>query len=465
MHTHIYRTLCFALFVCLLSNLVPASALAQQLTLKEKFAAGQAFEQDFVLTAYYSPEPDQCCYVKGNLIADAILNGQGTHAADGTPVYPGMLAAPGSYPFGTRIVLPGLGTFTVHDRGGAIQEWSSAHRLDVWAGAGEEGLARALHFGVKKMKGTVYPPGSDQPAVSVDLTKLPAPPERLRPFQVAGTGVFGLKGSVGQTSLSVSLVQEALRDIGYFQEAVTGFYGPATVAALAAFQRDFRLEGSAEAFSERTLAVLEARRRRVRAQSPIPDAVSPESPARDIVQAQRALRFIGYYRGRTDGVFSDTLRNAILTLQQRAGLVADASSPGAGRIGPKTKEAILRVWHRQLAHAGADRLQAYERVQSTMRERGLGTFGFLSKGDKGSAVKSVQQVLVHLGFLPAEKATGLYGDMTEQAILAFQKSHGVIQSETDQGAGSVGPATVMRLRQIEVDRLYKLVRSYGWEAL
>jgi 3D (Asp-Asp-Asp) domain-containing protein len=108
-------------------------------------------EQDFIITAYYSPEPDQCCYVKGSYAADVVLNGEGTHGADGTEVMPGMAAAPKTYAFGTTIVLPGIGTVRVHDRGGAINELPDGpHRLDLWVGKGEEGLARALAFGVQR---------------------------------------------------------------------------------------------------------------------------------------------------------------------------------------------------------------------------------------------------------------------------------------------------------------------------
>ena len=41
------------------------------------------YEQEFVITAYYSPQPNQCCYVKGGYVADKILNGEGHTTADG----------------------------------------------------------------------------------------------------------------------------------------------------------------------------------------------------------------------------------------------------------------------------------------------------------------------------------------------------------------------------------------------
>lgn len=77
-------------------------------------------EKEFVVTAYYSPLPGQSFYLKGNYEAEKILNGNGTHGASGKPVFAGMVAAPKSYAFGTRIEFEGLGVGIVEDRGGAI---------------------------------------------------------------------------------------------------------------------------------------------------------------------------------------------------------------------------------------------------------------------------------------------------------------------------------------------------------
>ena len=112
-------------------------ALGILLTPEVALSASEVREQKFVITAYYSPLPRQCCYVTGGYESDIRLNGQGLVSADGTAVYPGMAAAPPSYTFGTRIALPGLGVFHVHDRGQAIVEKPSGeHRLDLWVGVG-----------------------------------------------------------------------------------------------------------------------------------------------------------------------------------------------------------------------------------------------------------------------------------------------------------------------------------------
>ncbi|MCK5471681.1 hypothetical protein KAI54_00645, partial [Candidatus Gracilibacteria bacterium] len=80
----------------------------------------EPYEASFVISAYYSPLPNQRVYFRGSFEADKRLNGNGTNGADGTQVYPGMLAAPKSYPFGMKIEIPGLGVGAIHDRGGAI---------------------------------------------------------------------------------------------------------------------------------------------------------------------------------------------------------------------------------------------------------------------------------------------------------------------------------------------------------
>lgn len=92
-------------------------------------------QQTFVISAYYSPMPNQAKYVTGSYAGDIRLNGDGVKAADGSHVYPGMIAAPKSYAFGTKMKIPGVGIVAVHDRGGAIvhsgERGNSYDRLDV----------------------------------------------------------------------------------------------------------------------------------------------------------------------------------------------------------------------------------------------------------------------------------------------------------------------------------------------
>jgi len=423
------------------------------------------YEQEFVITAYYSPLPGQCCYIKGGYVADKILNGDGHTAADGTGVYPGMLAAPSAYAFGTRIALPGIGTLTVHDRGGAIKVLGSGkHRLDIWAGYGEEGLARALAFGVQRVKGMVYLVGANQPAHEFALESLQAPLNRLEPFLVSGR-LLAVTPKREDRSLSAKFLQEYLRDAGYFKEAVTGYFGPETERSLSAFNRDFQLNESSDQLSGRTAAFLVAAVRRKDALLPISAFVDADSKEYVIKEAQRTLRFLGYYDGRTSGKYNDQLAGSILRFQQEHGLVGTAEDPGAGRIGPLTTEKVERKWNRKLVAHLADVLLTLARVEQTMGERGTILDSYLAEGNGGSRVRLLQELLAERGFFPAEKINGYFGPLTKESVTHYQLATDIIKSPRDEGAGYVGPATMNQLRREQRLKAFQMVRGQGWGVL
>jgi len=119
------------------------------------FCVGVVSAQTFQVSAYYSPLPNQHAYVSGSYAVDLRMNGNGTHGADGIPVYVGMISAPSKYAYGTKIFIPGLGVGTVHDRGGAIYTTKGYDRLDIWMGYGDEGRKRALQWGRQIVEGKI----------------------------------------------------------------------------------------------------------------------------------------------------------------------------------------------------------------------------------------------------------------------------------------------------------------------
>lgn len=463
-HTHFMRNLSSVLLV--VAMLVsPLEAAAQKVLVDSK----GPIEQDFILTAYYSPLPDQCCYVKGSYEDDKILNGEGTHGADGTPVYPGMLAAPPSYPFGTRIVLPGLGTFTVHDRGGAIKEWDKAHRLDVWAGHGEVGLARALAFGVQSIRGQVYLPGTQMPDEQVSLEALDAPLSRIQPYAVK-TSTTGLVASAGQIDptdmiapLPVQVAQEKLAALGYFHAQPTGVLGDATQAALQAFIKDMGLEEPADSITEKTAAYIDAAMLVSQAPSPIV-FVGKESVRSDITKMQRMLRYLGFYRGRTDGVYSEKLFTAIFEYQKSVGLVSTITSPGAGNIGPLTKAKLdEEVKHRRIARQ-VKRLMSLFEVKTKLAEADALLATPLSVGANGQSVRILQKILADAGLFPIDLINGNYGERTKKAVADFQVALALLGTTNEKGAGTVGPITLRTLQQKQAEKALSIVNANGWEA-
>ena len=66
---------------------------------------------------------------------------------------------------------------------------------------------------------------------------------------------------------------------------------------------------------------------------------------------------------------------------------------------------------------------------------------------------------------PEEKINGVFGPLTQQVTTQYQKAAGIIRSAEDENAGNVGPKTLRQLRIEEEQRMYQLVRGYGWKVL
>ncbi|MFZ4461613.1 MAG: peptidoglycan-binding protein [Patescibacteria group bacterium] len=230
-------------------------------------------EVQLVATAYYSPLPNQSFYLRGSYEGDLRLNGNGTNGASGKEVFIGMIAAPKTYGFGTKIWIEGLGVGSVEDRGGAIvpagQRGYVHDRVDIWMGSGEAGLRRALKWGKRTVRARVYE--DDAPAVvAFDFSgikidsAIPSASKTqptVAPIQKEEKDELDIKlaafaaeeakvrqkfeavdmPKVGESSKDIRLLQEVLIGLGYFDRPSTGIFGEYTVNAIAKFQMDHKL--------------------------------------------------------------------------------------------------------------------------------------------------------------------------------------------------------------------------------
>ncbi|MDD3793942.1 MAG: hypothetical protein PHI37_03960 [Candidatus Gracilibacteria bacterium] len=171
-------------------------------------------ERYFYVTAYYSPLPGQERYLKGNYEAEIRLNGKGIKGASGKEVFPGMIAAPRNYAFGTKIYLDGVGIGSVEDRGGAIvnsgERGHEYDRLDIWMGYGDEGLQRALKWGTRKVKGKVLEGNRE---VTIEFNSSPI-------VKYKGLVVDAEK----PVDTSVKDLQSLLKEIGLYNGDIDGNY-------------------------------------------------------------------------------------------------------------------------------------------------------------------------------------------------------------------------------------------------
>lgn len=334
------------------------------------------YTKTFIISAYYSPLQGQQKYVTGSYAGDIRLNGSGVNGADGTPVYPGMIAAPRTYPFGTKMHIPGVGTVAVHDRGGAIvssgQRGNAHDRLDVWMGYGDKGLQRALSWGKRTVDVTVYGvdpaikesiqldgysenerqvvPDSLNPADVPSVGTTPSPASPVKPA-VAQARLFSGQLTYGHSGPDVAKLQTMLKELDYYQGEVTSVFDQATYDAVAALQVAEKIIPTKKSYGAgfvgpQTMAVLASKEIAPKAQAKAVAVGQETTFEQDLALGdtgdevrllQKELKRMHLLGIEPTGYYGEVTHHAVMKFQQANKLVADGTSPGAGIFGPITR--------------------------------------------------------------------------------------------------------------------------------
>ncbi|MBI5754382.1 peptidoglycan-binding protein [Candidatus Peregrinibacteria bacterium] len=354
---------------------------------------GAPYTKTFIISAYYSPLPCQARYFKGSYDADMKLNGGG-RGADGRDVYAGMIAAPKSYEFGTKMDIPGVGIVAVHDRGGAIVpagvQGNAYDRLDVWMGFGDKGMARALDWGKRTVEVTVYGV-NDAIAEQVQLGDYSA--KEATPNDCATV--------VAQAGAKTTQVADSKVKITPVKP---------DVEMIKLLSADLKFGDSGE----------------------------------NVLALQEQLAKLNLYRTDVSGYYGDVTKHAVFKFQQTRGLVADEKSPYAGILGPKTRKHLNSMvasynYNQTLIAKASDSYLA--RLDADKPKRTLLALQ-LKPGMRGAEVAELQKFLKQQGFFEGNLITEYYGPVTEKAVTEFQKAHKLVNSSSESAAGYVGPATL-----------------------
>ncbi len=367
------------------------------------------YTKTFTITAYYSPLPCQVRYATGSYTGDIRLNGSGVRSADGTPVYPGMIAAPRNYAFGTKMDIPGVGIVSVHDRGGAIvasDREGVYDRLDIWMGYGDKGLTRALNWGKRTLNVVVY--GKDD-SIKEQVFLAGYSPSEAIPNQCEITEEEDTTPRVADSATDSVMSSEIKK-----------------------FNTDLKIGDRGD----------------------------------QVIALQRELTRLNFFRASVTGYYGPVTEHAVFKFQQSRRLVGDKSSLGAGIFGPKTRDALNRVVvardynTRMIAEATEDHGQRLiasidenELESANIAVAGSGAESVssegshlltkeLNPGQRDHEVSTLQRILRDKGFFEGMLITDYFGPVTKDAVLRFQIANNIISSENDLGAGRVGPATL-----------------------
>ncbi len=165
------------------------------------------------------------------------------------------------------------------------------------------------------------------------------------PISNANTVSTGRTLQRGDSGRDVEELQKLLKDAGFYDAAITGFYGPKTEAGVLRYQQDRGLSATGQADST-TIAELQGSNPPIA--SPAPEISSDKIFRRtlqkndtgsDVAELQRILKDLNYYTGRISGQFDERTEAALMRFQRDTGLDRD------GVFGTSSQRELLSAYN------------------------------------------------------------------------------------------------------------------------
>lgn len=452
----------------------------------------------YLVSAYYSPVEWQDFYLHGSYEAEIKMNGGGKTTASGQPVRIWVIAAPREMPYNTRVHInqsinikgaPYKLDFhgTILDRGGAIHSAAKLPRLDIYMGKWQEGLCRAINFGVQTVfvnfdTDTSIPDTSSFDGISSSCNDPHTETVPLASGAKKEFDPFTMTIGAGSPAENIMAVQKLLSRVNSYTGPIDGKYNDALTDAIFEFQKangivQKRTDDGAGTYGPKTRAMLKALLTGVLNKTSTtkvtaavtttteeddttdtptpattPDETDTPTTGGDARDLQTKLKDLGFFSFEIDGIYNKRLVDALYAFQLEKKIVTGVDDPGAGYYGPVTKTTIEEAYTNYLARK--EKILALEKERESVIEhqkdvRAEKQAEFVAMMAKIPSVKlwqvhpeirTLQKLLKELGFLSA-KDTAIFGTLTKTALAKYQLQLKVIDSLSSQYAGVFGDKT------------------------
>lgn len=272
-------------------------------------------------------------------------------------------------------------------------------------------------FGIDGALIGAEPPAEDYLAVDYTSPVVPRQPSpsSSKPSSDNTAPVVYKTGSQGDM---VKTIQTRLKELGYFLEDITGYYGDVTADAVKSFQKQAGLTQTGKT-DETTLLRLKA------GNAPEHPEISEGDTGKEVLMLKEKLEELRYLEEETDDAFGPLMTEAVMAFQ------AVHSLEETGKVDAAT---LIKLFSDD----------ALENPDA----------GLLRLGKTGEKVSNLQKRLEELRYLTAyEYEDGLFDEATQEAVRTYQKAAGMEKTG--------------ELREEEQGLLYKeeAVISPDWELL
>lgn len=223
-------------------------------------------------------------------------------------------------------------------------------------------------------------------------------PSTLEAIMSPEAGYYAV--SNGDDGDDIALIQQRLYQLGYLamEDYISGHFGDKTEEAVKKLQTNNNITVDGKV-GRQTINLIYSDE--VKANMLV---FGEESEL--VLAAQKRLYELGYMTSQPDGTYGKDTSVAISTFQRKNALIED------GYLGPDTRALLM---------------------SEEAKPNGLGL------GDEGSMVTQVQRLLAKWGYIAESRITGYFGELTLNAVLAFQRRNNLDDD------GTVGALTMAKL--------------------
>ena len=228
----------------------------------------------------------------------------------------------------------------------------------------------------------------------------------------------------GDTGKDVTVLQSALKELGFLDQTANGTFDAATAAALKAFQKANNIRQEAIAAPEVLKLIFEGKPLNSKGKkvtvNTLPNREVSElhsgQMGEQVVDLQQRLQKLGMYTGEITGTYGTATANAVKKFQEAHKLTQD------GVAGAKT----LRLLYLLTDSTTSLTVTVTASPVPAVTEMTADNILVMRKGTKGTEVIRLQNRLKELGFFLGI-ADGVYSDAVAAAVKDFQKKSGLTQ--------------------------------------
>jgi peptidoglycan hydrolase-like protein with peptidoglycan-binding domain len=122
--------------------------------------------------------------------------------------------------------------------------------------------------------------------------------------------------NVGNSGSRVRELQQYLQRLGYFNNNITGYYGPVTKDAVASFQRDYRLTPNGIADTQTLGAIYSAAEGNQSVSCTSSGDICQGESSQRVSAVQQRLQELGFFNARISGYYGPATRDAVTQFQR-----------------------------------------------------------------------------------------------------------------------------------------------------